>query len=58
MIDLFLAKVNAKRQKEQWAYLIGGIVFVAATTAYMLSIEFIDPAPNPVNWPGMKESIK
>jgi len=52
------AKVNAQRQKEGWAWLIGGIGFVTATTLYMLSIEFIDPAPNPVNWPGMKESIK
>jgi len=50
-------KVNAQRQKEGWAYLLGGIAFVASTTAYMLSIEFIDPAPNPINWPGMKESV-
>ena len=51
-------QVNAQRQKEGWAWLIAGVAFVGSTTAYMLSIEFIDPAPDPMKWPGMKESVK
>ena len=47
--------VYAKRQKEGWMYLGAGLTFLLSTISYMISIEFIDPKPNPLNWEGVKK---
>jgi len=47
--------VHARRHKEGNMYLAFGLTFILSTISYMISIEFIDPKPNPLNWEGVKK---